>query len=126
MWRCTARNIIKGQERVTHSQPLRLEVSGRPLPLISPSVKSEASVALGDDAVLSVSFCSDPPPRSLIWEWGSLSLEEGQFRGRFSALKAELGARKDCFECKLEIRGVERPDERTYYLVIDNGSGVLR
>ena len=46
---------------------------------------------------VAVSFCSDPPPRRLAWQWGSLSLEEGQFRGRFTALKAEPGHKKVCY-----------------------------
>ena len=124
-WRCTARNIIKGQERVTNSQEIRIEVSGRPLPLLA-SHKPTVEVALGQDAMLAVSFCADPPPRSLTWEWGSLSLEDGQFRGRFTSLKTEPNTKKNCYTCRLEIRSVERPDERTYYLLIDNGSGVLR
>ena len=127
MWRCTARNIIKGQERVTHSQPIRIEVSGRPLPLVQDGRQPHTvHVSLGQEAELEVRFCSDPPPRKMTWEWGSLSLDEGQFRGRFTASKAEAGSKKDCYVSKLSIQGVERPDERTYLLLIDNGSGILR
>lgn len=125
MWRCSARNIIKDQERVTHSQPIRVEVSGRPLPLVQ-NERQVINVGLGQDAELLVNFCSDPPPRKLVWEWGSLSLEQGEERGRFTASKAEPGHKKDCFSATLKILGVERPDERTYLLMIDNGSGILR
>ena len=125
MWRCSARNTIKGHERVTHSQPIRVEVSGRPLPLVQ-NERLEVSAGLGQDVQLLVNFCSDPPPRRLVWQWGSLSLEGGDQRGRFTASKPEPGHKTDCFSAVLSILGVERPDERTYLLTTDNGSGVLR
>ena len=55
LWRCTARNTIKGHERVTHSQPIRVEVSGRPLPIPAPATKTggEAAAQLGEDAEVS-------------------------------------------------------------------------
>ena len=125
MWRCTARNTIKGNERVTHSEPLRLEVSGRPLPLVA-SNQPELHVALGKDAELAVNYCSAPPPLKLTWEWANTSLAEGDFQGRFTSLKSEPGKRKDCYKSRLVIRGILRTDETTYSLVIDNGSGILR
>ena len=125
MWRCSARNKIKGNERVTHSEPLRLEVSGRPLPLVA-SNQPLIHAALGKEAELAVNYCADPPPLRLTWEWANMSLAEGGFQGRFTSLKSEPDRRRDCYRSRLVIRGIQRSDEATYSLVIDNGSGILR
>ena len=127
LWRCSAKNIIKGQERRNHSDTIKLEVSGRPLP--SALTREEGrgvTVSVGEEASLALEFCSDPPPRSLSWEWGSLSLQEGRERGRFSALERVRGKRKDCYTAELVVRSVARPDQRTYFLLVDNGSGSMR
>ena len=126
MWRCTARNIIKGNERVTHSEPIRLEVSGRPLPLVASDRQRVIQAGLGKEAELAVSYCADPPPLRLTWEWGNMSLAEGGFQGRFTSLKSESDKRRDCYRSRLVIRGIQRSDEATYSLVIDNGSGILK
>ena len=127
LWRCSATNIIKGQERRNHSDTIRLEVSGRPLPsALASGEKRGQAVAVGEEATLALQFCSDPPPRLLSWEWGSLKLEEARTRGRFSASKIISGARKDCYSAELTVSNVGRHDERTYYLLVDNGSGSMR
>ena len=82
MWRCTARNNIKGNERVTHSEPVRLEVSGRPLPLESSDRQRVIQAGLNKEAELAVSYCADPPPLRLTWEWANMSLAEGAFQAR--------------------------------------------
>ena len=102
LWRCSARNTIKGQERRNHSETVRIEVSGRPLAraLVQGETRGVA-VAVGEEAVLQLQFCSDPPPRQLAWEWGSLRLEEGRARGRFSASQRISVKRKDCYRADL-------------------------
>ena len=127
LWRCSARNTIKGQERRNHSETVRIEVSGRPLAraLVQGETRGVA-VAVGEEAVLQLQFCSDPPPRQLAWEWGSLRLEEGRARGRFSASQRISVKRKDCYRAELTVREVARADERTYFLQVDNGSGTMR
>ena len=82
MWRCTARNKIKGNERVTHSEPVRLEVSGRPLPLEASDRQRVIQAGLNKEAELAVSYCADPPPLRLTWEWANMSLAEGAFQAR--------------------------------------------
>ena len=127
LWRCSARNRIKGQERRNHSETVRIEVSGRPLAraLVQGETRGLA-VAVGEEATLQLQFCSDPPPRQLAWEWGSLRLEEGRARGRFRAAQRVSAPRKDCYKAELTVQDVARPDERTYFLQVDNGSGSLR
>ena len=83
-------------------------------------------MAVGEEATLALQFCSDPPPRELVWEWGSLRLEEGRERGRFAASKRIPEKRKDCYSAELRVSNVARPDERTYFLQVDNGSGTMR
>ena len=127
LWRCSGRNIIKGQERRNHSDTIKIEVSGRPLARVLAQGETRGTaVAVGEEAKLSLQFCSDPPPRQLAWHWGSLRLEEGRTRGRFSASQRISATRKDCYRAELSVRDVARPDERTYYLQVDNGSGTMR
>jgi len=129
LWRCSAFNIIKGRERKVHSEVLRIGVSGKPLPMaLKLEERSSRSYIspLGQEAVLSVSFCSDPPPRKLRWEWGSLKLGKGQSRGRFSVPELDPEKKKDCYSSKLQIENAASQDERTYYLVAENDRGVLR
>ena len=129
LWRCSAFNRLKGGVRKVHSEVLRIGVSGKPLPL---ALKLEErsghshSTPLGQEAVLTVAFCSDPPPRKLRWEWGSLKLDQGQTRGRFSVADLDPIKRKDCYSSKLQIDNAGSRDERTYYLVAENDRGVLR
>jgi len=129
LWRCSAFNEIKGKERKVHSEVLRIGVSGKPLPM---ALKLEERnghsymAPLGQEAVLSVAFCSDPPPRKLRWEWGSLKLDQGQSRGRFSVPELDPDKKKDCYSSKLHIDKAGSQDERTYYLVAENDRGVLR
>ncbi len=58
------------------SDPIAVEVVGKPQVL---GFKTEAKqdFALHSEAVVKAAFCSDPKPRSLMWQWGSLRLIEG-------------------------------------------------
>jgi hypothetical protein len=53
------------------------------------AVEREVAVERGSDAILSVTFCSNPGPSKAIWEWGSMKLEAGYEMGRFTAEKIE-------------------------------------
>ena len=48
---------------------------------LTPEVLAEE----GREAVLEVSFCSDPLPTLSVWHWGSLQLQTGHSQGRFTA-----------------------------------------
>ena len=129
LWRCSAFNIIKGETRKAHSQVLRVGVSGRPL-LQSDRPKAEPrslyKAQLKDRADLEVTFCSDPPPTKVRWEWGSLALEQGKSRGRLSVSDLKPVERKDCYASRLSFDPVTTDDARTYYLVAENDRGELR
>lgn len=75
-WACVATTTIKGRERKVTSEPITVEVVGKPQVL---AFKTDASqdFPLHSNAIIKASFCSDPKPRSLMWQWGSLRLIEG-------------------------------------------------
>ena len=81
-------NNILGRERKITSEPIKVEVVGKPqvLPF---KANFKQDFPLHSDAVIKASFCSDPKPRNLKWQWGSLLLTEGklQKRGSFEFLR---------------------------------------
>ena len=126
LWRCTALNTIKGEERRAHSQVLRVGVSGAPLVQTRPLCEPKSLFQLKESADLEVVFCADPPPSRVRWEWGSMALEQGKKRGRISVSELEPGSRKDCYSSKISFNPVNSEDARTYYLVAENERGELR
>ena len=76
-WVCQAKNVIKGDDQILQSEPVIVEVSGRPQILIQ---GSDESPWYPRDmmATLNVSYCSDPRPRNLQWKWDNLALPEGK------------------------------------------------
>ncbi len=53
LWRCTASNTIKGDERLVHSEVLRLGVSGRPL-VLTEAAKEVQHASLQEDKDIEV------------------------------------------------------------------------
>jgi hypothetical protein len=51
LWRCTAHNIIKGEERRVHSQVLRLGVTGRPLVMAAETKDVQQASLLEDKSI---------------------------------------------------------------------------
>ena len=141
-WACVATTTIKGRVRKMTSDPIDVEVVGKPQVLFYKTDKKQ-DFAMHSDAEILVTFCSDPKPRSLIWQWGSvrliegkarlkinkfilyvMSYFEGQSRGRFAA--SEILAdpqRKDCYQATLTITDVITSDSRTYFVTISNDRG---
>ena len=75
-----------------HSELLRVQVTGRPMPATSPQEKSAMSLQHAtstENAELSMTFCADPPPRAVRWEWGSMVLLEGEVHGRIASMPLE-------------------------------------
>ena len=76
-WVCQAKNVIKGEDQIIQSEPVIVEVSGRPQILIQGSDESPW-YPRDMKATLNVSYCSDPRPRNLQWKWDNLALPEGK------------------------------------------------
>ena len=70
-------NNVLGRERKITSEPIKVEVVGKPqvLPF---KANFKQDFPLHSDAVIKASFCSDPKPRNLKWQWGSLLLTGGK------------------------------------------------
>ena len=67
---------FSGRERKITSEPIKVEVVGKPQ--VSPfKANFKQDFPLHSKAQVKTSFCSDPKPRSLKWQWGSLLLLEG-------------------------------------------------
>lgn len=72
-YHCEARNQINGVNYGVRSSNIILDVYGEPQFLAkSPS---QAKVIQGVRSELSLSFCSDPPPTKVYWQFGSLRLD---------------------------------------------------
>ena len=68
---------FSGRERKITSEPIKVEVVGKPQ--VSPfKANFKQDFPLHSKAQVKTSFCSDPKPRSLKWQWGSLLLLEGK------------------------------------------------
>ena len=72
-----------------HSELLRVQVTGRPMLTKTSqemSSKSLQHATSTENAELSMTFCADPPPRAVRWEWGSMVLLEGETHGRVASM----------------------------------------
>ena len=125
-WACVATTTIKGRVRKMTSEPIDVEVVGKPQVLYY-KTDAKQDFAMHSDASILVTFCSDPKPRSLVWQWGSLRLIQGQTRGRFKASEVLPDPdRKDCYQATLSITDVISSDSRTYFVTIGNDRGETR
>ncbi|CAG0893202.1 unnamed protein product [Cyprideis torosa] len=121
MYVCQASNSINGKERKARSEPIFLQVRGAPQIL---RYSEETTVKRGEDGLLRVVFCSDPPPIRSSWQWGSLAVEVGRTHGKYSAQNLTTnGDREDCYDAQLLVRRAELGDSRSYFFQIDNGRG---
>ncbi|XP_043221154.1 kin of IRRE-like protein 3 isoform X1 [Amphibalanus amphitrite] len=119
---CVAKNVINGNERRVQGDAVDVEVVGPPQVLrrqATPEVLAEE----GREAVLEVTFCSDPLPTLSVWHWGSLQLQTGHSQGRFVAEQVTQDSSEDCYVARLRLQGVEAADERDYLLKVQNDRG---
>ncbi len=77
------------------------------------------------DAEIVATFCSDPRPREVYWEWGKIKIKEGETRGRFEAKERKSSEKKDCFVASLVISNAMPSDARMYHLVAKNDRGEM-
>lgn len=90
---------------------------------LSPSLHT-VSVRKGESAMLSLIVCADPRPRDVYWEWGSMRVEAGDSKDRFSVDDVHQDStREDCYLATLHIRNAALHDSRPYYLVVENERG---
>ena len=61
-----AYNNINGKERSTESDVVTIEVEGEPQLLDVTNMEA----AVGEDVVMKIVLCSDPPPLVNTWQWG--------------------------------------------------------
>lgn len=73
-YHCEARNQINGVYYGVRSSNIVLDIWGEPQFLIKSSPVHMKAVQ-GSKADLSVSFCSDPQPTKVYWQFGSIRLE---------------------------------------------------
>ncbi|XP_043205000.1 kin of IRRE-like protein 3 [Amphibalanus amphitrite] len=83
-----------------------VKVTGRPM-VTNITVLGEA--VLGQPASLVASFCSDPPPTSLLWAVGQLAVRPGHRSDLATADNYTDGAQNSCFEWRLQIAAL-RPE----------------
>ncbi|CAL4122568.1 unnamed protein product, partial [Meganyctiphanes norvegica] len=122
---CVASNIIKGEEKQVVSDAVRLEVVGKPQ-VLRYTVDRNIEVEKGEDAVIQIVFCSDPQPSRTSWEWGSLRLDAGNGRGRYTAETLGKNSRDDCYNARLRVQETDLADARDYILVVENDHGADR
>ena len=118
---CKALNSVRGEERAVQSERITVEVNGAPL-VSRYNVRDELEVMTGQDAVLEVSFCANPPP-SLIWDIGSNELAAGNRHGRFLAEELRPDTTRDCYVSSLRILGAHPTDSTNYRLNLENQHG---
>ena len=136
-WVCKAVNVINGHKRAVQSNPIKLEVSGRPQVMRYHSKKS-VMVSIGDEAVLEVPFCANPVSNQS-WHLGddsdpksgnNIILTAGTGTGRFHAesvksFQSNSNQKRDnCYISTLRIKGAHPSDSRTYKLLLTNAHGV--
>lgn len=72
-YHCEARNQINGVNYGVRSSNIILDVYGEPQFLSKSPVHTMA--VQGSRADLALTFCSDPPPNKVFWQFGSLRLD---------------------------------------------------
>lgn len=69
---CEARNYINGQVYAVRSSNILLDIYGEPQFLMKSPVLAKAVQGAKSDIALT--FCSDPPPQRVYWQFGSIVL----------------------------------------------------
>ncbi|XP_048513245.1 hemicentin-1 isoform X2 [Athalia rosae] len=123
---CLATNVINGNSRQARSEPVSLQVVGAPR-VVRPArtEKLVVSATEGGPARLEIRLCSDPRPRLVAWEWGSVRLHAGEvLESRYRALDLEpVASAEDCYSAILELTSTDKRDERLYNVIVENDRG---
>ena len=73
-YHCEARNQINGQVYSVRSSNIQLDVYGEPQ-FLAKSQPLYAKAVQGSKSEFSLTFCSDPPPNKVYWQFGSIRLD---------------------------------------------------
>ncbi|KAI4477413.1 hypothetical protein M0804_012799 [Polistes exclamans] len=122
---CLASNKINGHVREVKSDPVFLQVVGAPR-VVKPTMTEKLVVAAteGSSARLEIRLCSNPKPRLVVWEWGSIRLYAGDvLESRYRALDLEPLASADCYVAILELTSTIKEDQRLYTVIVENDRG---
>ena len=119
---CRASNIIDDEERVTESEIVKVKVEGQP-ELLDAEPKIVSGV--GDDVVMSVLLCSDPPPDINTWQWGGgMVLSAGAQVDRYRAEMEPHPSLDQCYHSKLIIARADQQDSKEYVVRAENDRGM--
>ena len=123
-WLCQAANSVGGRVREVQSDPIAVEVRGAPQVTGRFGQESEQELELvaGQDAVLDVPFCANPPPAQT-WQLGDVRLAAGDSHGSIVAEQLRTTAVTDCYVSRLRIMGAHPNDSRDYRLNLKNEHG---
>ena len=118
---CTAINLIRGQEKITQSAPVKLAVTGPPRLYLDPETRFETSA--GSDTAMEVKVCGEPRPE-VRWQVDHLVLNAGSKHGRFQAdTLIKMSSHHNCYISRLGIQGVQRDDSSAYQIHVENVLG---
>ncbi|XP_065561304.1 hemicentin-1-like [Artemia franciscana] len=120
---CSTSNFINGKEKAAQSSPVTLKVIGPPQMTVPVSAKV-LTITRGDEAEISVRFCSDPKPTRAVWQCGHLSVSVGTSNQRFIAESFKATKRPSCYEATLRIQRADVSDARQFTLLVENEKGV--
>ena len=118
---CTAHNLIRGEEKITQSDPVQLTVTGPPRLYLDPKTRFETSS--GVDTMMEVKVCGEPRPEAR-WQIDTLILTAGSGHGRFRADSlVKMSSHHNCYISRLAIQGAHPADSNTYQIYVENVHG---
>ena len=118
---CYANNLIRGEEKITHSAPVHLTVTGPPQLYLDPKTRFESSA--GSDTNMEVKVCGEPKPE-VQWKVEQLVLTAGTGHGRFKAHNLySLTSHHNCYISRLTVTEVSAEDNRVFQVQVENALG---
>ena len=118
---CYANNVIRGEEKITHSAPVHLTVTGPPQLYLDPKTRFETSA--GSDTNMEVKVCGEPKPE-VQWKVEQLVLTAGTGHGRFKAHNLySLTSHHNCYISRLTVSEVSTEDNRVFQVQVENALG---
>ena len=118
---CHAHNQIRGEERITHSAPVHVQVRGPPRLYLDPKTRFETSA--GSDTSIEVKVCGEPRP-DVQWQVEHLWLTAGSGHGKYRADQLhKLSSHHSCYISRLFVQAADTQDSQHYQVHVKNGLG---
>ena len=118
---CHATNVIRNIEKITHSAPVHLTVTGPPRLYLDPETRFETSA--GSDTSMEVRVCGEPRPL-VQWKVDHLVLAAGSGHGRYKAHSLhKLASHPNCYISRLSVLAADREDSKTFQITVENVLG---